>query len=278
MSKILITGAGGFLGVRASAYFKEHGWQVVDCDHKTLDITDLQAVQEVFQKEKPQYVLHCAAISDTGYSQEHPDLSEAINLHGTEHVAAACAACKAKLVYLSSDQVYNGNSEMYALPEDIALDPKNVYGVHKLQAERSVADICPDGVGLRLTWLYDRPDSRFRMNRNLLVNLKQAAESGQMLKGAVHELRGITYVWDAVENLEKCFTLPGGVYNYGCENPMNTYETLRAAAEICGYDADRLVQKDETFYRNLSMDTKKIRAYGIEFPETVEGVRRAVRR
>lgn len=272
MKKMIITGAGGFLGERVAAYYKEKDYKVIPCDHSALDITDKHAVINLFSQEKPQAVIHCAAISDTGYAQVHPDISEKVNLLGTRNIALASMKFRAKLIYMSSDQVYTGNAEKYPLPEDIVLNPENIYGCHKLRAEQDVTSICPTAVGLRLTWMYDRPDSQYRLNQNLLVNLRQAAQTGVPLKGATGELRGITYVWDVVTRLETCLELPGGVYNFGCENLKSTYETLCEAATLCGYDEKQLIQQDNIFVRNLSMDITKLRNHGIDFPDTLEGL------
>lgn len=264
------------MGARAVDWYRRQGWQVVACGHGVLDITDAAAVKALLARERPQAVLHGAAVSDTGTAQKQPERSWAINVQGTQNVAAACAASGAKLVYLSSDQVYGGNSETTPLPENAPLTPKNVYGQHKLLAEQRAAQLCPDAVGLRLTWMYDLPDSPYRPNRGLLCSLRAANETGAPLNGAVREQRGITNVWDVVTRLPQAFALPGGVYNFGCENRQNSYETLCTAAALCGYPPEKLVRRDETFCRNLAMDTAKARAFGIDFPDTVEGLRRAL--
>lgn len=275
MKKLLVTGAGGFLGQRAAAYYAGR-YEVIACTHQMLDITSEKAVYDFLLTAQPNFVLHCAAISDTGYSQTHPAESEAVNLRGTIHLAKACAACGAKLVAMSSDQVYSGNAERFALSEAQTPVPANIYGAHKLLAEQQSAAVCPDAVFLRLTWLYDLPDSPYKPNRNLIFNIETAAQTGVPLRGALQELRGITYVWDGISRFADCFTLPGGVYNYGCENHKNSYETLRQAVLLCGQDPDALVARDESFSRNLSMDTAKLRSFGISFPDTLEGLRAAL--
>ena len=130
MKKLLVTGAGGFLGQRTAAYYAS-SYEVVPCTHQTLDITNEIAVHRLIAAERPDFVLHCAAIADTGYAQAHPEVSEAVNLRGTVNLARACATYDAKLVYMSSDQVYSGNTESFALPEEIPLSPNNIYGQQK---------------------------------------------------------------------------------------------------------------------------------------------------
>lgn len=271
--KLLITGADGFLGVRAAAYFRENqadAYDVAAYGRRALDITEEKAVAAVFREERPDLALHLAALSDTGYCQKHPQESEKVNVGGSRNVAEGCLACGTKLVYMSSDQVYNGCGERCALPETASLSPQNVYAAHKLAAEEAVSRLLPDAVGLRLTWMYDRPDSPYRMNRNLLIRLKEAQETGIPVRASVYELRGVTNVWEVIRRFPAAFSLPGGIYNFGSENELSFYETVRAFAGLCGYDADRVVEKDLRFTRNLSMDLSRLRKYGIDFPASVE--------
>ena len=275
MKKLLITGAGGFLGKRAAAYYQDR-YDVTACKHADLDIADPEDVRRVFDRVQPDFVLHCAAISNTGYAQEHPDESLLINLEGTLNIARACVSVGAKLVYMSSDQVYTGCTGSQALTEALELAPINVYGQHKLESEKQVCRIAPDAVGLRLTWMYDVPGSAHGDKPGLLTNLKAAAESGARIRGATGEYRAMTYVWDVVKRLEQCFTLPGGSYNFGASNTRNTYDTLCAVAQAMGYDAAAVVEADNAFARNILIDNTKLHRAGIHFPDTVEGAKQAL--
>ena len=273
--RIVVTGAQGFLGTRIVAYYATC-YEVYGFSHAELDITNRQLVLEKLTDLHPDAVFHCAAISDTAYSQQHPDESERINLWGTVHVAEACKACGAKLVFMSSDQVYNGNAEQGLLPETIDLHPVSVYGQHKLEAERKVFGILPDAVGLRLTWMYDLPSSNLKLNRNLLVNLQQTYQQHATMKAATREYRGITSVWEVVKRLDKCLSLPGGAYNFGCENEQPSYETFLEAARSMQlpHPEEWILADRERFPahpRNLSMSLDKLRSLGVDFPSTCEG-------
>lgn len=280
MRKMLITGARGFLGVRVAQYYAGH-YEVIAIGHEEMDISDLESVRRQFGQHRPDVVIHCAAISDTGYAERHPGESFAVNVLGSEHVARACAEVGGKLLYMSSDQIYNGNAESGLLPELIEPCPVSVYGRDKLEAEARVRMVDPTAVGLRLTWMYDLPDSPLKLNRNLLVNLRQAHQEGASLRVATREYRGITDVWAVVTRLEACLRLPGGVYNFGSENRLNSYEIFIQVAQLLGYDAlERCILPDTERFpkypRNLAMDISRIRSYGIDFSDTLEGVRRAI--
>lgn len=275
MKTLLITGVDGFLGIRTKRYYSQL-FQTIGLGHHELDITDRSAVIKTISEKKPDIVLHCAAISDTMYAEQYPKESESINVHGTLNIAEACHICGAKLVYMSSDQVYNGNIEDYALPEDIQLDPQNTYGKHKLLAEKLVSEYLPSAVGLRLTWLYDKPESTFKQNRNIFINLQNAILNNTPIHAASHEKRGITNVWEVIKRFNDCIHLPGGVYNFGSENLSNSYDTYIAAAKSIGIQQiDKIVIADKERFkdkiRNLSMDTSKIKSYQIVFPNTIDG-------
>ena len=215
-------------------------------------------------------VIHCAAISSTGYCQEHPEESHLVNVLGTENLAKTCKQVGSKLIFMSSDQVYNGTPLKGLLTEEAPLQPVSVYGKDKLEAEYRVLKILPDSIGLRLTWMYDLPESQFKQNTGILLNLKKAWENGETLKAAVHEYRGMTYVWEVVKNMEKMLQAPGGIYNFGSENTECSYHTfLKFAKQINLPHPEEWILADEERFaaqdRNLSINISKIRQLGIDF-------------
>jgi dTDP-4-dehydrorhamnose reductase len=159
------------------------------------------------------------------------------------------------------------------------LTPVNVYGRHKLEAEKRVLDVCPDAVSLRLSWMYDMPMYRTSTNNNFTLGLIKAAIAGKAGKYSVSDFRGVTYVRSVVEHMPEAFNLPGGVYNYGSENDKNMYETACEFMTALGL-TDRIpsliISSDATQPRNLLMDCSKIREHGINFELTTEGIKKMV--
>lgn len=291
-TRILITGSSGFLGSRLALHLKNK-YDLLLPTHDNLNISHEEAVKTYMSEHRPDIVIHCAALSNTWYCEQHPDESHRVNVQGTVRIAKACKLVDAKLIFMSSDQVYNGTPLLGALKEDVLQPvslaigtlglPKNIYGQHKLEAEQRALRNNPDSVGLRLTWMYDLPNSRLKLNSNILVNLQKAYTDGTIIKPAINEYRGVTYVWEVVKNMEKAITLPGGIYNFGCSNMLNSYELHQQVANIMGLQGsqDWILPDNERFSeqeRNLVMDCSLIAQHGIHFADSIDGVKEAILR
>lgn len=281
--KLLITGGTGFLGRRAAAYFNSLGCRVLSPSHAGLDITNASSVRTWFRENRPEAVIHTAAVSDTGLCQRKPEWSETVNVDGCVHLARSCREFGAKLVLCSSDQVYSGSPVPGPHREDELVAPNNVYGNQKLRAEENCLEILPETVCLRLSWMYST-ESLPGEHGHFLISLKNAlCDPDLPLTWPVHDRRGITDVDTVVKNLSPALNLPGGVYNFGAENDANPYETVKQLLETLGMTAAlaRLKPNEEAFAdspRDISMDTAKIRKAGIFFPTTLDGLIRALQK
>ena len=124
-------------------------------------------------------------------------------LQGPVNVARACREVGARLVYMSSDQVYNACPVGVPLCEEQAVSPRGPYACHKLQAECAIARELPGAaVSLRLTWMYDDPRSPLRAAAHLLRRLAEARRTGHPLRLAVNDHRGLTDVRHVVERMD----------------------------------------------------------------------------
>ena len=278
--RILITGVNGFLGSRLYEYFKaQKELEALGVTHRELEISDSLAVAAFVKAIQPDYVLHCAGISNTGICEANPELSEQINVRGTANMAKACRQAGAKMVFMSSDQIYNASCSMEPNREEQVQKPCSVYGRDKKRAEEAVFTSLNEAVALRLTWMYDYPVKERTGGTGLLGNLISALEEQRILKLPVHDYRGITYVWDAVHNMKAAMELPGGIYNFGSENSRSTYDTavLFLQALTGNHNIAPVVLPDRERFaaspRNLTIDLARIRGRGIRFTDTADGIR-----
>lgn len=269
MKKILVTGAGGFVGARILEMWRDR-FELSAFPPDFLRTADETAVRRFITAERPDVIVHTAALSNTQVCQQHPEESFRANVLLPEWVAAAAAETGAKLLSFSSDQVYAGVQQPGPLAEALPLSPANVYGRHKLEAEARVMTRCPDAVALRLPWMYDLPGGRLPIRGNLPLNLLRAALKGEAVRFSRNDFRGVTYVRQVIEKLEPAMDLPGGVYNFGSGNAEDMVCTARRFAKALGITVKIA---EESWERNLVMDAAKLERSGIRFDATQQGIR-----
>ena len=161
MTKILITGANGQLGTELRNLLDERGVAYDAFDAKYMDITDQQAVDAKFDALKPAVVYHCAAYTAVDKAEdEGKQVNWRVNEDGTRNVAAAAKRVGAKLVYISTDYVFDGtNSDEYQV--DNPTNPKNEYGKAKLAGERAVKEKTDDYYIIRTSWVFGKYGKNF---------------------------------------------------------------------------------------------------------------------
>lgn len=153
MKKVLVTGAKGMLGKDLCPILEDSGYEVVETDIDTMDITDIFSVNSSIEKHKPDVVIHCAAYTNVDGAEADKDTAEKINSAGTENIAKICAKNDAELVYISTDYVFDGKKSEAYLPYDEP-NPLNEYGLTKLKGEQAVQKYCEKYYIVRTSWLY----------------------------------------------------------------------------------------------------------------------------
>ena len=268
---VMVTGASGFLGRHLLKRLEEKGFRCFGYTHGQLDITDVGAVLAEVSVLEPDIVVHCAAIASTAYANSHPEESMAVNVKGCENLALACRRTSSKLYVMSSDQVYGGCSLDGPLSENLTLAPNNIYGEHKLLMEGRVLDILPDAVAYRLPWMYERFNEA-SPHTDIVSRLTAAVQGSRPMKFSTREYRGMTNVDTVCDNIMAGFgKIPGGVYNFGSGNALDSYSTMQKIARETGLPRE-LIVPDDSWGRNLSMDTSKLSGFGIVFPDTAEAL------
>ncbi len=260
MKRLLITGASGFLGRRAAAFYSET-CEICAPSRTELDITDLENVYAVFRRFKPHCVIHCAAVSDLGMCEKDPEGSWRINVDGSRNMAAAAAEFSAKCLLCGSDQVYFGNGIKGPHSEEEPIAPPTVYGREKKAAEEECLAVNPDCVILRLTWMYDTCTLAPQEHGDFFRTLADRLRTSAPLSYPVYDIRGITDVNEVIRNFKSALELNGGIYNFGSPNHRNTYETVRAMFTALGWDPRSLIKNEEAFAaapRDISMSPEKL--------------------
>lgn len=156
---VLVTGASGLLGSKivdlAIDFFNvipTHNTRPLHANSLKLDITNPSEVSSVLQKVKPFAVIHTASETNVDKCEIEKELAWKINAEGTLNVALACSKVKAKLVYISTDYVFDGEKGNYK--EQDKPNPINYYGLTKLEGEKAITEKCENYVILRTSVLY----------------------------------------------------------------------------------------------------------------------------
>ncbi|WP_294952877.1 dTDP-4-dehydrorhamnose reductase [uncultured Eubacterium sp.] len=154
--KVLVTGVNGQLGHDVVNELTKRGHNAVGVDIDEMDITDKKCVDDVIGKAKPDAVIHCAAWTavDLAEEAENIDTVRAVNAYGTKYIAQSCRALDCKMIYISTDYVFDGqgNEPWQADCKDYV--PLNVYGQTKLEGELAVAGTLDKYFIVRIAWVF----------------------------------------------------------------------------------------------------------------------------
>lgn len=256
--KILLTGATGFVGNRIMQRFPEM------ISSGSLRNASLKEIQRIVDESEADVIIHTAAISDIPTCEKDPEASYLAN------VQLACDLAQAskgrKLICFSSDQVYSGLDSEGPYVEGIE-KPGNLYAQQKLEMEHRVLEMCPDAVMLRAEWMYHYIAPRGNYYLNMLRAQDEVVASSK-------QFRGVTYLEEVADHIEKVINLPGGAYNFGSETTRSMYEITQEFMKLIGKDV-RIV--DGPARHNLWMDCSKARKYGIVFSDVATALEKCWR-
>lgn len=150
--KVLVTGAKGQLGYDVINELTKRGHIAVGVDIDEMDITDPVSVERVITETAPDGVIHCAAYTAVDAAEDNVDLCRRVNAEGTVNIAKMCKALDCKLMYISTDYVFNGQGERPWEPDD-EREPLNVYGQTKYEGELAVEKLAKYFI-VRIAWVF----------------------------------------------------------------------------------------------------------------------------
>ena len=159
MENILVTGVNGQLGHDVVLELEKREIPCKSVDVEDFDITDAKQTEDYIRRFQPTAVIHCAAYTNVNGAEENEDICRKVNVEGTKNIAEACKYLKSKLIYVSTDYVFDGKGEAPHNVDD-PTGPLNVYGKTKLEGEEAAKNN-PKTFVVRTSWVYGLNGNNF---------------------------------------------------------------------------------------------------------------------
>lgn len=151
--KVFVTGVKGQLGFDVVNELKKRGHEAVGVDIDEMDITDKDSVNQVIKAAAPDAVIHCAAYTAVDAAEDNEEVCRNVNARGTEYIARVCRELDIKMMYISTDYVFNGQGTRPWEPDD-EREPLNIYGQTKYEGELAVEENLSKYFIVRIAWVF----------------------------------------------------------------------------------------------------------------------------
>lgn len=273
--KVLVTGVKGQLGYDVVRELKKRQIEAVGVDVEEMDITDGDQVENVIRNADPDAVIHCAAYTAVDAAEDNEELCRRVNVHGTENVAKVCREMDIKMMYISTDYVFDGRGTRPWEPDD-PRDPLNVYGQTKYEGEVAVEKNVKKFFIVRIAWV-------FGVNgKNFIKTMLNLGKTHDKLTVVNDQTGSPTYTYDLARLLvDMIQTDRYGRYHATNEGICTWYEFACEIFRQAGIDVEVTpVTSDEYPAKakrpeNSRMSKKKLEENGFELlPSWQDAVKR----
>ncbi|HAZ10466.1 MAG TPA: hypothetical protein DCY56_05100 [Candidatus Omnitrophica bacterium] len=272
--KLLIIGASGVLGSRLYNDAIKNKWNVLGtyCSHECeglfyLDVRDKASLEKVFNFFRPETVVMAGGITDVDLCTLKPKLAMDVNIKGTMNLVKKTKEYDARLVYVSTDYVFDGENGPYK--ENDKPNPINMYGRTKLEAENIIKSKLKDCLIVRTAQLYGVAERSSAQNSNFTLKIIHNMKSGKNVYAADDLYSTPTYAGSLSEIIIKLIEKKAkGVYHGAGAEFLNRYDYVNKIADIFGLDK-RLIQKVKL--KDLKLKAKRPKKGGLKIDKVVKG-------
>lgn len=274
VKRVLITGGTGLLGVAIqqsvptdiqgfSVYFPERSLPVpLPFPIHTADVTDRKQMESVFEWAKPDVVIHTAAIGSVDFAEKNREQTKKVNVGGTEVVAELCPIFKSRLIYISSNAVFDGRTPFYS--EAAPVSPINYYGQLKVEAENIVRESSISWTIVRPILMYGWPYPGERDNP--VVWWVRSLENGKPIKVVDNVFNKPLPAWSCAEVIwEVIRQHRTGIYHAAGRDHLSLYQFALQVAEVFELDPRLITPVPDSYFpeiaprpRDTSFDTSKM--------------------
>lgn len=228
--RVLVTGVKGQLGYDVVNELEKRGHEAVGVDVEEMDITDAEAVEKGIAKANVEAVIHCAAYTAVDAAEDNEEICRKVNADGTENIAKVCKKLDLKMIYISTDYVFDGQGTRPWEPDD-KQDPMNVYGQTKYEGELAVTKHLDKYYIVRIAWV-------FGVNgKNFIKTMLNMGKTKDQLTVVCDQVGSPTYTYDlAVLLVDMVETDRYGFYHATNEGLCSWYEFACEIFKQAGMD------------------------------------------
>lgn len=233
---IWITGAEGRLGSALVELLKKDMDNKVVGTDMDVDITDMEAVEQAIKVYRPNIVINCASISDADYCEQNMVEAFKVNALGARNLAAASRSANAKIIQLSTDDVFSGKKAGHLTEFDLP-DPESVYGKSKLAGESYVRELNPKHLIVRSSWVYGAANENAK--EDYFSYVVGHGRSHTPFEAPLDRIGSPTSA-DVLAGFISCLLdkTEYGVYHASCEGMCSRHEFATAVLALTGYDTE----------------------------------------
>lgn len=262
--KVLVTGVKGQLGCDVVRELEKRGIEAVGVDIEEMDITDSDSVAKVITAAAPDAVIHCAAYTAVDAAEENEEICRRVNADGTQNIANVCKKLDIKMLYISTDYVFDGEGTKAWEPED-ERNPVSVYGQTKYEGELAVENTLDKYFIVRIAWV-------FGINgKNFVKTMLNLAKTRDTLTVVNDQFGSPTYTYDLARLLADMIqTEKYGIYHATNEGICTWYEFACAIFKCAGVEMNVLPVSSEEYAAkakrpaNSRMSKEKLTENGFE--------------
>jgi len=252
--KVLVIGASGLVGSHLWETCQQRGWNVMGTYHNfaqpgliPFKITDAVGVRSLITESQPEVVFLPAFCSNVDYCEQNPDETYQINVVGCLNVAQATGDVGAKLVFYSSDYVFNGENGPYQ--ETDQPDPICVYGRQKLEVEQKIFELLDNYLICRIAWVYGHENQ----GKNFVLRLISTLKNNQIIRVPEDQIGSPTLATDIAE--ASCRLVEAGakgLFHTTGSDYMNRYQFSVKIAQTFGLDADLIIPVNTSEFNQVA--------------------------
>lgn len=204
---ILVTGVNGQLGFDVIKELRLRNIECIGTTRKELDITDEKSVYDYITKVKPEGIIHCAAYTSVDKAEDEKEICRKVNVDGTRNIAKVCKRIGAKMIYISTDYVYDGKGyEPFEV--DGHIEPYSVYGKTKYEGELKVQEILDKYFIVRVSWVFGSNGNNF------VKTMLKLGKENESINVVCDQIGSPTYTVDLASLLcDMIMSEKYGVYN-----------------------------------------------------------------